>query len=201
MPLLYGRTPAKWSLVGEGRHTADATGADQTIRLQTNMAVGVEGERVRARHTLEQGEQLFCALSWGEGLVSPQSIDEANERLAATTRYWRAWLDLSRPVDHRWRYRTDETDDGLSGKEGSFLICSFWLVSALAIVGELQRCSAPATSWSACSASPRRSACTPRSSTPAPADIGNFHQAFSHLALIEAAGRIILAERLPEYTS
>ena len=37
------------------------------------------------------------------------------------------------------RYRTDETDDGLSGKEGSFLICSFWLVSALAIVGERQR--------------------------------------------------------------
>jgi alpha,alpha-trehalase len=37
------------------------------------------------------------------------------------------------------RYRTDETDDGLSGKEGSFLICSFWLVSALAIIGEPQR--------------------------------------------------------------
>ena len=37
------------------------------------------------------------------------------------------------------RYRTDETDDGLSGKEGTFLICSFWLVSALAIVGEHQR--------------------------------------------------------------
>ena len=37
------------------------------------------------------------------------------------------------------RYRTDETDDGLSGKEGTFLICSFWLVSAFAIIGELQR--------------------------------------------------------------
>ena len=37
------------------------------------------------------------------------------------------------------RYRTGETDDGMSGKEGSFLICSFWLVSALAIVGEHQR--------------------------------------------------------------
>src|SRR4029079_16094095 len=37
------------------------------------------------------------------------------------------------------RYHTDETDDGLSGKEGTFLICSFWLVSALAIIGELQR--------------------------------------------------------------
>ena len=37
------------------------------------------------------------------------------------------------------RYHTDQTDDGLSGKEGTFLICSFWLVSALAIVGEVQR--------------------------------------------------------------
>ena len=37
------------------------------------------------------------------------------------------------------RYKTDETDDGLSGKEGTFLICSFWLVSALVVVGERQR--------------------------------------------------------------
>jgi GH15 family glucan-1,4-alpha-glucosidase len=37
------------------------------------------------------------------------------------------------------RYRTDQTDDGLTGREGSFLICSFWLVSALAIVGDRQR--------------------------------------------------------------
>ena len=37
------------------------------------------------------------------------------------------------------RYRTDETDDGLSGKEGTFVICSFWLVSALAVIGEMQR--------------------------------------------------------------
>ena len=41
------------------------------------------------------------------------------------------------------RYRTDETDDGLSGKEGTFLICSFWLVSALAI--DRRGSSVPAT--------------------------------------------------------
>jgi hypothetical protein len=33
----------------------------------------------------------------------------------------------------------EETDDGLSGKEGSYLICSFWLISALAITGETHR--------------------------------------------------------------
>ena len=37
------------------------------------------------------------------------------------------------------RYRVDETDDGLSGEEGTFTICSFWLVSALVEIGELAR--------------------------------------------------------------
>ena len=34
------------------------------------------------------------------------------------------------------RYRVEETDDGLVGEEGTFAICSFWLVSALAEIGE-----------------------------------------------------------------
>ncbi|HEV8116289.1 MAG TPA: glycoside hydrolase family 15 protein, partial [Acidimicrobiales bacterium] len=37
------------------------------------------------------------------------------------------------------RYRVKETDDGLSGEEGTFTICSFWLVSALAEIGEHAR--------------------------------------------------------------
>ena len=37
------------------------------------------------------------------------------------------------------RYRVEETDDGLSGEEGTFTICSFWLVSALVEIGELER--------------------------------------------------------------
>jgi GH15 family glucan-1,4-alpha-glucosidase len=99
----YGRTLAEWALVDGSRHTADATGAGQTIRLQTDMALGLEGDWVRARHTLRQGEQLYCSLSWAEGLASPQDIDEANARLAATTRYWRGWLASARLPDHRWR--------------------------------------------------------------------------------------------------
>ena len=100
----YGRTPAEWSLVGEQRHTADASGAEMTMRLQTDMALGIEGDRVRARHTLEQGEQAYCALSWAEQLAVPQDMDEANARLAATAKYWRRWLSRARLLDHRWRH-------------------------------------------------------------------------------------------------
>ena len=41
------------------------------------------------------------------------------------------------------RYRVEETDDGLSGEEGTFTICSFWLVSALCEIGELDRAPRP----------------------------------------------------------
>jgi GH15 family glucan-1,4-alpha-glucosidase len=95
------------------------------------------------------------------------------------------------------RYRTDETDDGLSGKEGTFLICSFWLVSALAIIGELQqardmmekllRIASPLGLYAE-----EFDADTGR-------HLGNFPQAFSHLALMEAAARIIIPEMLEQY--
>ena len=94
------------------------------------------------------------------------------------------------------RYKTGETDDGLSGKEGTFLICSFWLVSALAIVGEQQpardlmerllRIGSPLGLYAE-----EFDAETAR-------HLGNFPQAFSHLALIEAAARLIVTERLAE---
>ena len=88
----YGRTVADLALVDGGRQVADASGAGQTLRLATSMELGVEANRVRARHVLRAGEQLWCALSWAEGLAVPANLDEANERLAATTRFWRSWL-------------------------------------------------------------------------------------------------------------
>jgi alpha,alpha-trehalase len=97
----YGRRPAEWSLVD--RHTADATGAGTTIRLRTDMALGVEGDWVRARHDLAEGEQVYCSLSWAEELASPKDMDDANGRLAATTRFWRSWMGRARIPDHRFR--------------------------------------------------------------------------------------------------
>jgi alpha,alpha-trehalase len=99
----YGRAPAEWSLVDGERHAAEATGAGLTVRLQSDMALGVEGDWVRGRHELRGGDQAYCSLSWAEGLRSPQTVDEASERLGATTRYWRGWLGRARLPDHRWR--------------------------------------------------------------------------------------------------
>jgi alpha,alpha-trehalase len=99
----YGRVPAEWTLVGDDRHAADATAEGATVRLSTSMALGIEGDWVRARHTLQQGDQIHCALSWAEGLAVPADSDDANARLAATSRYWRGWLGRARMPDHRWR--------------------------------------------------------------------------------------------------
>jgi alpha,alpha-trehalase len=97
----YGRTPAEWTLSGDG--AADATGAGQTVRLRTDLALGIEGERVRARHVLGAGDRAYCALSWAEALAAPETVDDATARLDTTVRFWRAWLGRARIPDHRWR--------------------------------------------------------------------------------------------------
>ncbi len=95
----YGRVPGEWSLT-EDRHRADAIGADQAITLQTDMLLGIEAGRARARHVLQAGEQLYCALSWGEDAPVPTNLEQANAQLAATTRFWRNWLARARIPDH-----------------------------------------------------------------------------------------------------
>ena len=98
----YGRAPAEWTLV-DAAHVADATGAGQTVRLATDLAVGIEESRLRARHDLREGDRAFCALSWAAGLVVPDDVDDAEARVAATVDFWRSWLDTARVPDHRWR--------------------------------------------------------------------------------------------------
>jgi GH15 family glucan-1,4-alpha-glucosidase len=99
----YGRAPAVWTMVDGSQHAVDGTGANQAIRLVSDLAVGIEGNRVRGRHTLEAGERSFCALTWAEELEAPESDEEAQARMAATTRFWRSWLGRARIPDHRFR--------------------------------------------------------------------------------------------------
>ncbi|MFN2612170.1 MAG: glycoside hydrolase family 15 protein, partial [Solirubrobacterales bacterium] len=90
------------------------------------------------------------------------------------------------------RYKVDETDDGLHGEEGTFAICSFWLVSALSEIGEAERA---------------RHLCEKMLAHAGPLylygeeiegrsgrHLGNFPQAFTHLALINAVSHVIEAD-------
>jgi GH15 family glucan-1,4-alpha-glucosidase len=92
------------------------------------------------------------------------------------------------------RYRVNATDDGLSGEEGTFTICSFWLVSALAEIGEVDRA---------------RTLCEKLLSYASPLllyaeeiephsgrHLGNFPQAFTHLALINAVMHLVDADQV-----
>ncbi|MGW2093115.1 glycoside hydrolase family 15 protein [Promicromonospora sukumoe] len=90
------------------------------------------------------------------------------------------------------RYRTDETDDGLQGEEGSFTICSFWLVSALVEIGEVERARALCERLLGYASSLDLYAeeIEPGSGR----HLGNFPQAFTHLALINAVMHVIKAE-------
>ncbi|HEX6579255.1 MAG TPA: glycoside hydrolase family 15 protein [Actinomycetota bacterium] len=99
----YGRVVASWTVEHRDGHTADATASDLTIRLQTDLAMGAEGDRVRARHVLNAGDRAFCSLSWGHDLAGPANVDEAEARIEATVRFWRNWLGRARIPDHRWR--------------------------------------------------------------------------------------------------
>ena len=94
------------------------------------------------------------------------------------------------------RYRVEETEDGLSGKEGTFTICSFWLVSALSEIGERKLA---------------RELCHRVLAHMTPlglyaeeiealsgAQLGNYPQAFTHLALINAVSHVIADEQLGE---
>ncbi len=99
----YGRTPAGWTLEGAEAHTADATGAGQTLRLRSDLALGAEGSAVRGRHVLSEGDRLFCSLSWAVSLDGPADHAEAAARLVTTSQFWRRWLARARIPDHRLR--------------------------------------------------------------------------------------------------
>jgi GH15 family glucan-1,4-alpha-glucosidase len=91
------------------------------------------------------------------------------------------------------RYRTEETDDGLHGEEGTFLICSFWLVSALSEIGEDREAQHLCERLLSYSSSlglygEELEASSGR-------HLGNYPQAFTHLALINAVTHVIEAQQ------
>jgi GH15 family glucan-1,4-alpha-glucosidase len=90
------------------------------------------------------------------------------------------------------RYRTDTTDTGFKGKEGTFNICTFWLVTSLAMIGELDRARALCEKMLSF-AGPMLLYAEELDATTGQ-QLGNFPQAFTHLALIDAIYQLTDAE-------
>jgi GH15 family glucan-1,4-alpha-glucosidase len=93
------------------------------------------------------------------------------------------------------RYDTEETDDGLPGADGAFLLCSFWMVDALSLIGRHDEAR-------------RRFEClldlrndvglmSEEYDPVSKRMLGNFPQAFSHLGLIDSAFNLAAEARGP----
>ena len=84
------------------------------------------------------------------------------------------------------RYRTDDAAaDGLSGTEGSFLICSFWLIQAMALAGQMTE--ARDLLGQMLDLRNDVGLLSEEYDTVNKRMLGNFPQAFSHIGLINAA--------------
>ena len=100
----YGGLAAEWEYTGTGytEAVARSEGMDLQLRLITDLRLGFEGPRARARTTMREGDVAFAALGWSKHPM-PTSYEEALERLAQTQRFWQEWLKHGTFPDHPWR--------------------------------------------------------------------------------------------------
>jgi GH15 family glucan-1,4-alpha-glucosidase len=100
----YGGLTADWSYSGSGytEAVASSEGIDLEVKLQTDLRLGFEGPRARARTMLHEGDSAFVALGWSMHPV-PTSYEEAEAWLARTGRFWQEWLKHGVFPDHPWR--------------------------------------------------------------------------------------------------
>jgi GH15 family glucan-1,4-alpha-glucosidase len=103
-PMLnYGRDAVTWRMLRDDWSAAEARHGDESIRLFSDLRIGIEGNRARARHTLVEGERRYLALGWAHGIDGPSDGEDAYKRLVTTAHYWRDWLAGGRFPDHPWR--------------------------------------------------------------------------------------------------
>ena len=100
----YGGLAVDWEYTGPGYNEAVARseGMNLELRLVTDLRLGFEGPRARARTTMRDGDVAFVALGWSEHGM-PTSYEQALERLTRTQRFWQEWLKHGTFPDHPWR--------------------------------------------------------------------------------------------------
>jgi GH15 family glucan-1,4-alpha-glucosidase len=186
-----------WVALDRGRELAEARGDTEPAERWGNVAdeikaevceKGVDKRNVFVQHYETDALDASLLLLPLMGFLPPDDERIRNTVLAIADELTEDGLVL--------RYKVEHTDDGLEGKEGTFTICSFWLVTALAQIGEAERA---------------RALCEKLLSFASPLQLyaeeieaasgrhlGNFPQAFTHLSLINAVMSVIAAEKAVE---
>ncbi|MCJ0903257.1 glycoside hydrolase family 15 protein [Rhodococcus sp. ARC_M6] len=104
----YHRSPAQWEYTGKVYEEATATcrstkpGDHPTLKITTDLRLGIEGREARARTRLVEGDNRYVALTWSE-LSAPQTFDEATDKMWQTAKSWREWVTIGKFPDHPWR--------------------------------------------------------------------------------------------------
>ncbi len=130
-----------------------------------------------------------------------EDLDASNLMLASTgflpghDPRMKATIDATaqRLTDNRGLVYRYLARDGMAGKEGTFLLCTFWLAHAQALAGDVE--AATATFERAVAATNDVGLLAEEVDPRDGQTIGNFPQAFSHIGLINAAWAISEAQR------
>jgi GH15 family glucan-1,4-alpha-glucosidase len=198
-----------WEMRGEPRHHVSSkvlcwVALDRAIALAPQLGehANLERwmvERDEIRHAIltrgwSEAKRAFSQSFDSDELDAAQLLMPIFGFLPATDERMRSTIDaIARELTDDGlvlRYRNDEglNADGLTGEEGTFVICSFWLVSALAKAGEVDRAEALFDQLAAYAND--LGLLAEEIDTASGEQLGNFPQAFSHIGLITAAYEI-----------
>jgi GH15 family glucan-1,4-alpha-glucosidase len=203
------RGAGMWEMRGEPRHHVSSkvlcwVALDRAIALAPQL-----GEHANFEYWTAEREQIREAIltrGWSEARQAYAQSFDSDELdaaqllmpifgfLPATDERMRSTIDaIARDLTEdglvlRYRNQAGINADGLSGEEGTFVICSFWLVSALAKAGELDR--AEQLFDKLVSYCNDLGLLAEEIDTASGELLGNFPQAFSHIGLITAAWEI-----------
>ncbi len=127
----YSRKLGKWEYTGQVSEEATCTtegsvdrvrvnaetplgSVQPTIRLNTNLRLGLEGREAQARTRMKEGDEAFVAMSWSPA-AAPKDQKEAWDRLNETSEFWRQWITVGKFPDHPWRGYLQQSALALKG--------------------------------------------------------------------------------------
>jgi GH15 family glucan-1,4-alpha-glucosidase len=209
------RDAGMWEMRGDPQHHLSSkvlcwVALDRAIQLAPDLGPEADvarwtAERERIRATiLERGwserRQAYAQAFESDELDAAALLMPMLGFLPATDPRMRSTIEaIARDLTEdglvlRYRNREGLNADGLTGEEGTFVICSFWLVSCLAQAGEVARAEALFAQLSGYAND--LGLLAEEIDTASGEQLGNFPQAFSHIGLIRAAADIDRAKGL-----